>query len=111
MQARTYYLTTHRAWLRESLRFTTSHYVHADPSTTLAPETKILALVEADEGIHNALSQNPQWQELPHPLSSKPIPPSVSEALAPQGVSTSATTFEATETVAKNHPIMRYRPL
>jgi len=111
MQGRTYYITNLESWQREATRFTTSHYIHADPQAAPAPNTKILAMVEADEGTHNSLSQHPQWQELPHPLSSKPIPTSAAEALAPHGVSPFATTFEATEAIAKNHPILRYRPL
>jgi hypothetical protein len=109
MQGRTYYLTTLIAWQRESPRFATSHYIHADPKAEATPETKILAVVEADEGTHNALVQNSAWQELPHPLSSKPIPTPIAQALEQHGVSPFATTFEATETVSRNHPIMRYR--
>ncbi|MGA8074058.1 MAG: hypothetical protein WB995_11310 [Candidatus Acidiferrales bacterium] len=111
MQSRTYYLTTIESWQRESPRFTTSHYIHADPNSPFAASTKILAMVEADEGTHNSLAINPGWQEFPHALSSNPIPQSAAEVLEPHGVCAFATTFEATEVVAKNHPILRYRPL
>jgi hypothetical protein len=111
MQGRTYYLTTIESWQRESSRFTTSHYIHADPNSPIAASTIILAMVEADEGTHNSLAINPDWHEFPHALSSKPIPQSAAEALEPHGVNAFATTFEATEVVGKNHPILRFRPL
>lgn len=109
MQGRTYYLTTLQAWQTEAPHFTTSHYILADLNSTAAAETKILAVVEADEGTHNTLSQNPLWQELPHPLSPTLIPETVADALSSQGVTAFSTTFEATDRVANNHPILRYR--
>jgi len=109
MQGRTYYLTTLQAWQTEASYFTTSHYILADPNSEAAAETKILAMVEADEGRHNALSQNPLWQELPHPLSPTLIPETVADALSSQGVTLFITTLAATEKVANNHPILRYR--
>jgi hypothetical protein len=109
MQGRTYYLTTLQAWQTDSPHFTTSHYILANPNCIAAAETKILAMVEADEGTHNTLSQNPLWQELPHPLSPRLIPETVAEALSSHGVTAFSTTFEATEKVANSHPILRYR--
>jgi hypothetical protein len=109
MQGRTYYLTTLQEWRKESVRFTASHYVHADLNSASTPDSRVLVMVEADEGTHNALSQSPFWQELPHPLSSKLIPETVAQALSTHGVTPFNSTFEATETVANNHPILRYR--
>ncbi len=109
MKGRTYYLTTLQAWQTEAPCFTTSHYILADANSTAAAETKILAMVEADEGTLNTLSRNPLWQELPHPLSPKLIPETVADALSSHGVTEFSTTFEATEKVANNHPILRYR--
>ena len=109
MQGRTYYLTTLEAWQTEASYFTTSHYILTDANSPIAAETKILAVVEADEGTHNNLSQNPLWQELPHPLSPRLIPETVADALSSHGVTAFNTTFEATELVANNHPILRYR--
>jgi len=111
MQGRTYYITTLESWQREAPRFAASHYIHADPQAPATPQTKILAMIETDEGTHNTLSRDPRWQELPHALAGKPIPTAAVEALANHQVSPFATTFEATEAVAKNHPIMKYRPL
>jgi hypothetical protein len=108
MQGRTYYVTTLSAWQVESAHFTTSHYLHADPRSAASPDIKILALVEADEGTHNSLSQNPAWQELPHPLSPKIIPEAIANALSPLGVTPFDSSFELTESVAKLHPIMRH---
>jgi hypothetical protein len=109
MQGRTYYLTTLQAWQTEASYFTTSHYILADPNSEAAAETKILAMVEADEGKHNALSQNPLWQELPHPLSPRLIPETITEALSSHGVTAFSNTFEVIEKLANNHPILRYR--
>lgn len=109
MQGRTYYLTTLREWQQASARFATSHYIHADPAAPAAAETKIFAIVEADEGTHNSLAQNPAWQELPHPLSAAIIPASAAAALSAHGVAAFHTSFEAAESVARNHPILRYR--
>jgi hypothetical protein len=109
MQGRSYYLTTLSAWQVESAHFITSHYLQADPTSATSPDTKILALVEADEGTHNSLSQNPIWQELPHPLSPKIIPEAITQVLSPLGVTPFSSSFEATESVAKIHPILRHR--
>ena len=109
MRGRIYYLTTLSAWETECSQFATSHYVHADPASPANPDTKILALVEADEGIHNVLSQRADWHELPHPLSPKIIPESIAQALSPLGATPFSTSFETTESVAKWHPIMRHR--
>lgn len=109
MQGRTYYLTTLSAWRAESAHFTTSHYVHADSTSPASSDTTILALVEADEGTHNSLAQNPVWQELPHPLSAKIIPEAIANAFSSLGVTPFSSSFELTESVAKLHPILRHR--
>ena len=109
MQGRSYYLTTIQAWQAESAQLATSHFIHADSDSPAIPETKILAMVEADEGTLNCLSENPAWQELPHPLNPKFIPEAVAHALSSHGVSPFNTTFEATESIARSHPILRYR--
>lgn len=111
MQGKLYYLTNLESWQQASANFTTSHYIHAEPASAATPGTKILALVEADEGTHNSLAQNPSWQELPHPLSPAPIPQQTADTLAAHGATANTTTFELTELVAKSHPVMRYRPL
>jgi hypothetical protein len=109
MQIRTYFLTTIEAWQAESAQLATSHFVHADSGSPATPETKILAMVEADEGTLNSLSKNPAWLELPHPLNPKLVPEAVAHALTSHGVTPFNTTFEATESIARSHPILRYR--
>jgi hypothetical protein len=112
MHDRTYYLTTLDAWQRSAPRFASSHFAHADPGTGASspPETIIIvAFVEADEGVHNALAADPDWESLPHPLSNKPVSARVAAALAAHGVPTGANTFDVVESISRTHPILRYR--
>jgi len=102
MHGRAYYLTTLDAWQHRATSFATSHYVAARGST-------ILALVEADEAVHEALAHDPDWEALPHPLSQKPISDLAAESLAAFDVAAGATTFDAAEAAARAHPILRYR--
>jgi hypothetical protein len=71
--------------------------------------TKILVLVEADEGVHLALEDEPAFEALPHPLAQKPLPEGAQSALAPHGVAPGASTFDAAEAVARIHPLLRHR--
>lgn len=71
--------------------------------------TPILALIEADEGAHLALQDDCEFEALPHPLSQKPVSDAAVEALAAHGVAPGATMFEAAETVARVHPLLRHR--
>ena len=112
MHGRTYYLTTLDAWQRSSPRFASSHFAHADPSAgslAVPGATMILAFVEADEGVHNALASDPEWEPLPHPLSNKLVSARVAAALAAHGVATDANTFDVAEAISRAHPILRYR--
>lgn len=112
MLGRTYYLTTLDAWRRSAARFASSHYAHADAyhGASASPGgAMILAFVEADEGVHNALAADPEWEALPHPLANKPVSARVAGALAAHGVAPGATTFDVAEAVARTHPILRYR--
>jgi hypothetical protein len=72
-------------------------------------ETRILVLIEADEGVHLSLEDEPAFEPLPHPLAQKPISPSAQAALASHGVAPGATTFDAMETLARVHPLLRHR--
>jgi hypothetical protein len=72
-------------------------------------ETKILALIEADEGVHLALEDDDAFEALPHPLAQKPISVAAQSALAPHGVAPGATTFDATEALARVHPLLKHR--
>jgi hypothetical protein len=109
---RTYYLTTLAAWHRNAPRFASSHYAHADPlqGASAAPGAAIiLAFVQADEGVHNTLAGDPEWEPLPHPLANKSVSARVAGALAAHGVAGDATTFDVAEAVARANPIIRYR--
>lgn len=72
-------------------------------------EMKILVLIEADEGVHLSLEDEPAFEPLPHPLAQKPLSAAAQAALAPHGVAPGATTFEAAETIASVHPLLRHR--
>jgi hypothetical protein len=66
-------------------------------------------LVEADEGAHLALEDEPAFEALPHTLTQKSISDAAHAALAQHGVTLGATTFEAAETLARVHPLLRHR--
>ncbi len=70
---------------------------------------KIFVLIEADEGIHLTLEDDPAFEALPHPLAQKPISDAAQSALAPHAVAPGATTFDATEALAHIHPLLRHR--
>jgi hypothetical protein len=84
----------------------------ATPGSDAAPAngaTKILVLIEADEGVHLSLEDDLAFEALPHPLAQKPISDAAQSALAPHGVPPGATTFDAAEAVARIHPLLRHR--
>ncbi len=125
MTGRAYYLTTLADWRRHAARFANSHFVvlgrgnasasapndvltTEDPSMPRA-DTKILVLIEADEGVHLSLEGEAAFEPLPHPLAQKPLSPTVQAALEPHGVAPGATTFDAAETIARVHPLLRHR--
>jgi hypothetical protein len=119
MTGKCYYITTLGDWQRHSPRFATSHFVLLPPSAEATSGTagepasdaaaRILVLVEADEGVHLALEDDPAFEALPHPLSQKPVSPAAQDALAVHGVAPGATTFDAAEAVARVHPLLRHR--
>jgi hypothetical protein len=124
MTGKLYYRTTLAAWQRHAHRFANSHWIAlgqgtAPPGDSAAshdaahtpPEdaTPILVLVEADEGAHLALEDDPAFEPLPHPLAQKPISAATQAALALHGVAPGATTFDAAEALARVHPLLRHR--
>jgi hypothetical protein len=114
MTGKAYYLTTLADWQRHASRFAHSHWIVLDApasggSATSCAGTKILVLVEADEGVHLALEDDPAFEPLPHPLAQKPISPAAQSALAPHGVPPGATTFDAAEALARLHPLLKHR--
>jgi hypothetical protein len=70
---------------------------------------RILVLIEADEGVHLSLEDEPAFEPLPHPLAQKPISDAAQAALARHGVAPGATTFDAAEALARIHPLLRHR--
>jgi hypothetical protein len=110
MTGKVYYMTTLGEWQRHAARFANSHFVVLDaPAPPASAETKILALIEADEGVHLALEGEPSFEALPHPLAQRPISDSAQSALAPHGVAPGASTFDAAEALARTHPLLRHR--
>lgn len=129
MTGKGYYFATFAAWRRHAARFANSHFVVLNAAASSAPgtsagqqgtpqqtasgaiedETPILLLVEADEGAHLTLEDDPGITPLPQPLAQKSIPEAVQAALAGHGVAPQATTFEAAEALAKIHPLLRHR--
>jgi hypothetical protein len=58
---------------------------------------------------HLALEDDAEFEALPHPLAQRAIPQAAQQALAAYGVAPGATTFDATELVARVHPLLRHR--
>ncbi|HEX4076023.1 MAG TPA: hypothetical protein VHX49_11540 [Candidatus Acidoferrales bacterium] len=125
MTGKAYYLTTLGDWQRHAARFANSHFIVLGPANASkeaasglsaaenpairAEETRILVMIEADEGVHLALEDDSAYEPLPHPLAQKPVSPIVQAALATHGVVPGMTTFEATEAIARIHPLLRHR--
>jgi hypothetical protein len=134
MTGKRYYVTTFGDWKRRAASFANSHWFllegtvgessagtperaegsnemdRCTPGTgEIAASTPILVLVEADEGTHGALEDDSSFDPLPHPLSQKPISHAAQSALAPHGVAPGTSTFDATETMARVHPLLRHR--
>ncbi|HVB87854.1 MAG TPA: hypothetical protein VNK23_14435 [Candidatus Dormibacteraeota bacterium] len=119
MTAKAYYLTTLGDWQRHAGRFASSHWLALDQaigeahaqSADAAPHsgTRILVLVEADEGAHLALEGDAAFEALPHPLALRPVSEAAQTALAAISVAPGATTFDAAEAAARVHPLLRHR--
>lgn len=114
MTGKRYYLTTLGAWQRHAADFSNSHFLSLDPaplasSTALAEAAPVLALIEADEGVHLALEDDPTFEPLPHPLANQPLSDAAQAALSAHGVAPGATTFDAAEILARVHPLLRHR--
>ena len=74
-----------------------------------AHATRIIVLIDADEGVHLALDDDAAFEALPHPFAPKAISHSAHEALAAHGVTPGSTTFDAAEAIARAHPLLRPR--
>jgi hypothetical protein len=114
MTGRRYYITTLAGWHRHAHRFANSHWLalgndDSAASRELTDATRIIVLVDADEGVHLALDDDAAFEALPHPLAPKAISHAAHEALAAHGVAPGSTTFDAAEALARAHPLLRPR--
>src|SRR3984957_16273698 len=115
MTGRRYYITTLADWHRHAHRFANSHWLalsdddSAIASGELLDATRIIVLVDADEGVHLALDDDAAFEALPHPFAPKAISHAAHEALASHGVTPGSTTFDAAEAIARAHPLLRPR--
>ena len=112
MNSRAYYLTTLGAWKRHAGRYAHSHWAPTDPSVgpaELGNATRVLALVEADEGGHWELEKDAEFEALPVVLAASAVPANVISALAGYGVKPGATTLDVAEAMGGTHPLMRHR--
>lgn len=112
MAAKAYYLTTLGDWQRHSSRFANSHWLALEDesgSGALSGSTRVLILVEGDEGAHLALEDDPAFEALPHPLAQRPISAAAQAALGRLGVDAGASTFDVAEAAARFHPLLRHR--
>jgi len=136
MTGKRYYITTLGDWQRHASRFANSHWLALDgnaeaenardngssvgaqhavplPARAISPDfrntTRILVLVEADEGAHLTLEDDAAFEPLPHPLAQQPVSAVAQAALASLGVAPGATTFDAAEAAARVHPLLRHR--
>jgi hypothetical protein len=112
MIGKSYYLTTLGDWKRHAGRFANSHWLAVGGvAANVAPDdsSPILALIEADEGVHLALEDDAAFEALPHPLAQKPISGAAQAALAAHGIAPGATTFDVAEAIARAHPLLRHR--
>lgn len=130
MTSKCYYITTLGAWKQQATAFTASHFIIlTTPAIENGAESEIgrpdftvdldvgacedsasiFAFVEADEGAHSMLERNSDFEALPHPLTQKAISSRAQSALAAQGVTVGATTFDVAEAVARIHPLLRHR--
>lgn len=108
MTGKRYYLATLAAWQRHAARFAQSHWMALDAPAP-GGEPRLLVLVEADEGAHLALEDDPAFEPLPHPLAMKAVSDAARTALAAHGVAPGASTFDVAEAAARVHPLLRHR--
>jgi hypothetical protein len=120
MTGRRYYVSTATGWRRHSGRFTSSHWLSLPQAKSdgqkgtdatdeaAAADSPILVLVEADEGAHLALEDDPAFEPLPHPLAQTSISTSAQKTLESLGVPANATTLDVAKALARFHPLLRH---
>lgn len=121
MTGKRYYVTTLRACQRHTNRFSNSHWLTLRSATAAtseatsgsnddrAEDSPILLLVEADEGAHSALEDDPAFEPLPFPLTQTPVSENARSALAGLSLPSDATTFDVAEAASRFHPLLRHR--
>jgi len=109
MTGKLYYLTTLGAWRRHAGRFAHSHWVAVETERLLGEAARIFVVVDADEGAHAALDDDPAFEALPHPLSHAPISDAGHSSLSHFGVKAGANTYDVAEAMARVHPLLRHR--
>ena len=109
MTGKLYYLTSLGAWKRHAARFVHSHWIATETKEVIDDASRIFAVVDADEGAHAALEDDPEFETLPHPLSDRPLSDASRGALTPLGIGQGDSTFVAAEALARIHPLLRHR--
>ena len=113
MRGRRYYLTTVGAWRRHAGRYAETHFVAVGAKNVAEDAandaTRIVALIEADEGAHLAMENDADFESLPHPLARMPVSQSVADALGQFGVERGDDTFGVAEKLAQVNPLLRHR--
>jgi hypothetical protein len=109
MTGKLYYLTSLGAWKRLAERFVHSHWIVTEAEKAIDDASRIFVVVDADEGAHAALEDDPDFEKLPHPLSDRPLSDASRHALAPLGIRHGDSTFVAAEALARIHPLLRHR--
>jgi len=126
MTGKRYYITTYANWKRHADSFANSHWFvlnqaqatsgseagnhrFGSADAILDNDTKILALIEADEGARGNLEDDPQFEPLPHPLSERPISSLAHSALSDHGIKPGASTLDVADVIGRAHPLLRHR--
>jgi len=66
-------------------------------------------LIDADEGAHLAMENDPEFETLPHPLARAPVSRRVSAALVQFGFAHGDDTFTVAEKLSRVNPLLRHR--
>lgn len=106
MTGRRFYVATLNGWRRHAASFVHSHWIVLKHGP--AEPEKILVQVDAEEGGHVALEDDPDFEALPYALTQRSISVEAHADLA-ELVGAGATTFEVAEAAARIHPLLRHR--
>jgi hypothetical protein len=108
MTSKLFYRTTYADHQAQAANFKQSHFIPCDPTvTTFLPATPIVVHVEADEGTHLALENNPAFHTMALLVSGSTLCALCVTALAAYGVTTGDTMWAAGKKLAAIHPELR----